>query len=252
MADITVLGWQDKYYSKYHPSLFVTFRAKVPHSLFNENNTAHFKDMKEMEKYVVRAKLISDDFNQSINWENSLNGDNEDSKVPLLSSILQSGLAESYTDTNFLIGRTSINVLETLQVFKGLEPQEINLTVEFVAFDNALREVEAPLLTLLKMSLPALNAGTKIKALNEIMKMIKNKQKVSEKDLDSFLGEIPYDIILEYNNKRFSANNAFVISNISSSRDKIQIDKNGNTIRREVSISLKSKKSIVRQDIIIQ
>ena len=245
-----ILGWQDEQVSQYNPAYFVTIRAKLPSSPLNPQLKAHFKN-NDLLNIAVRAKLLSDDFNQGIQWENSLEGNDIDKQVPILSSLLQSGLAESFTNTEKLIGKTTISILETLQVFKGIEPQELNLNLEFIAFKNSYLEVEAPLIALLKMSMPQLTKGVGTTILQEIAKIVKQGGSISSED-SKYLGEIPYEIILEYNNKRFSTNNSFVISNISSNRDKIQVDKRGNTIRREVSLSLKSKKSIQRDDLDIK
>jgi hypothetical protein len=249
MAKLQILGWQDKYYKDYNPAYFVNIRAKIPTSPFNNKLKANFKDTSILNT-MVRGKLISDDFQQGAMWENTLEGSDADKQVPILSSLLQSGLLENYTNTNTFIGKTSVNVLETLQIFRGVEPQELSLSLEFVAFDNAYLEVEAPLLALLKMCLPQLTNGFTASAIDEITKLIKSGGDTSS--LNKYLGETPFEIVLDYNNKRFSADNSFVITNISSNRDKIQVDKHGNTIRREVSLSLKSKKIIQRNDIQIK
>jgi hypothetical protein len=246
MARLQILGWQDKYYKDYNPAYFVSIRAKLPTSPFNKEIKAKFKDTGIL-NVMVRGKLVSDNFQQGVMWENTLEGSDADKRVPVLSSLLQSGLLENYTNTNAFIGKTSVNVLETLQIFRGVEPQELSLTLEFVAFDNAYLEVEAPLLALLKMCLPQLTNGFTKSAIDEITKLIKNGGDIN--GLNQYLGETPFEIVLDYNNKRFSSDNSFVITNISSDRDKIQVDKYGNTIRREVSLSLKSKKLIQREDI---
>jgi len=245
-----ILGWQEKQTKQYHKGLFVTIIPKVPRSPIDSNINASYQIDDSLKDVSIRGLLVSDDLNVSIDWESPFEGSNEGSSMGSLSSLVQSGIAQSFISNSSLLGRTTSNIIESVQVFKGVAPQELNLTLNFTAFSDPLIEVEYPIIALLKIMSPQLTLGGSTEVLKKVIDAISNNKDISLDD--SVFGFIPYDVVLDYNNKRFSSDMRFVITNLSSNRDKIQIDKNGNAIKREVTLTLKSKKSMNRDDLILK
>jgi hypothetical protein len=233
---LNTLGWTDT--RGLNRGFFVTLYPVIP----LDSSVTMPPDM--MTTQVV-AKLLSDDDTVNVNWESSLEGTSAEKKFSeQLVANAQSGILEQYTKTGYLKGRTLLNRRESLQIFKGVEAQEKNLLLEFIAYKNAYLEVEAPFQFLKKMASPQLSDGIT----DAIAKNLgQDVDKIAKATKDA-IGVIPFEVALLVGGKRISPNN-YVIASVSSDRDSIQIDRNGNQIYRQVNVVLKSKQALMRDDI---
>ena len=234
MAD-KIYGWQDYY--DYNPNFFVILRP-TPVS----NNIPLPSDMKDI---VIIAKIDSDDESISANWESPLEGQNPESGFSVTATLAQQGVFNDLFKTDYGVGQTLVTSLETLQRFNGIEPQTLNLSLDFVAIKDAYKEVEAPFLFLKKMLSPQLTKGI----IYENIKSLIDSKDI--KGLTDALGSTPFDVSVTFGNNKYMGTR-FIIENVTSSRDSIQLDSTGNPINRKVSITLKSKKAIMRNEIIIK
>jgi len=237
-TSLKVLGWRDT--RGLHPALFVELHA-VP----AEGSAVSLPS--DLAGVSVRGRLISDDDNINVNWESPLEGSSIEGKFSELTARAKSGLVEKYTGLSAMAGRTLTNKIETIQIMKGIENQELSLMLEFVAYRDASLEVEAPRNALKKMASPQLTDGvidSLIQQGTSFVDEIKNGSK--EKDVKYF-GETAFDIILTIGGRRLKRR--YVISSISSDRDTIRVDRNGNDVYRQVNLTLKSKQAIMRDEI---
>jgi hypothetical protein len=240
-----IYGWQD--ISKYNQGYFATI---YPVPIMNPitKKMADFGLPEDLKDVKVVGRIVSDNIETNTSWESPLEGSNSESGFSFTTALAQSGLLESFTDTNKLIGRTLVNKTEAIQVFKGLEPQTLNLTLEFVAQRDSFIEVELALRTLMKMSLPQLTNGISSVALETLKNTIKGND--INTSINDFAGYIPFDIIVVKGNKRYNANR-YILTNVSSDRDELKLDRNGNDIHRQVNVTLKSKQALMRDEIIL-
>lgn len=117
---------------------------------------------------VVQA-VFTDDVNleASLNWQSPFEGAGAESKAPALMSMLQSGAFQPLIDSiggktkevlqdtvSEARGRTGITKLNSTQVFSGMPPIKIQGNLLLRAWENSVKEVENPLDTLMKWSLP--------------------------------------------------------------------------------------------------
>lgn len=234
MAD-KIYGWQDFY--EFNPNFFVILRP-----IAVSNDIPLPPDMKDI---VVVAKMDSDDESISANWESPLEGQNPESGFSITVTLAQQGVFQDIFKTDYGVGQTLVTSLETLQRFNGIEPQTLNLSLDFVAIKDAYKEVEAPFLFLKKMLSPQLTKGI---IYENIKSLIDNRK---AKELSKVVGTTPFDVSITFGNNKYMGTR-FIIENVTSSRDSIQLDSTGNPINRKVSITLKSKKAIMRDEIIIK
>ncbi|WP_171304462.1 hypothetical protein [Acinetobacter proteolyticus] len=117
---------------------------------------------------VVQAVFSDEiDLEASLNWQSPFEGAGAESKAPALMSMLQSGAFQPLIDSiggktkeilqdtvNEARGRTGITKLNSTQVFSGMPPIKINGSLLLRAWENPVREVENPLDTLMRWSLP--------------------------------------------------------------------------------------------------
>lgn len=236
----SVLGWQQAHMGELNPNLFVTFQDK---------KTGTF----------VRARIISYSVSNQAEWANKFEGSDADSKVPTISAILQSGIYSDKSDKlSHLAGKTLITKAQSVQVWTGLQPQEVSFELEFRAFTNASQEVEQPIQALIKMMSPQLNNNMLSNAsallagsfLDEILTTTDKANKIagsiSEKDA-KLLGEVPSDISVSFLSKRF--NSTYRIESMEESIDEIKIDRQGNRVYQIVSLTLGSTAGIMKSDV---
>lgn len=117
---------------------------------------------------VVQAVFTDDvSLEASLNWQSPFEGAGAESKAPALMSMLQSGAFQPLIDSiggktkevlqdtvNEARGRTGITKLNSTQVFSGMPPIKIQGNLLLRAWENPVKEVENPLDTLMKWSLP--------------------------------------------------------------------------------------------------
>ncbi len=236
LTRLNTLGWRD--YRGLNRNFFVTLYPILP----QDSSVTMPPDMLITQ---VVGRLVSDDDTVNVNWESSLEGTSAEKKFSdQLVANAQSGIIEEYTKTDYLKGRTLLNRRESLQIFKGVEAQEKNLLLEFVAYRNAYLEVEAPFQFLKKMASPQLSDGLT----DAVAKNLGKDMKTISKEVKDAIGVVPFEVALLIGGKRISPNN-YVIASVSSDRDTIQIDSRGNQIYRQVNVVLKSKQALMRDDV---
>jgi len=117
---------------------------------------------------VVQAVFSGDvTLDAGLNWQSPFEGAGAESKAPALMSMLQSGAFQPLIDSlggkakdalqdtvNKARGRTGITKLNSTQVFSGMPPIKIQGNLLFRAWENPISEVENPLDTLMRWSLP--------------------------------------------------------------------------------------------------
>lgn len=230
-----IYGWQDNY--NYNNNFFLT--------LYPVSSSKKIPMPPDMKNVQVVGRILSDDESISVNWGSTLEGANAESGFSAVTTLIQSGALNDLIGQDIATGKTTVSVLETLQKFNGIEPQTLNITLEFQAVKNAYLEVEAPFLFLKKMASPQLTKGI---IYNALEKAIHGGDTMT---VANTLGDAPFLVNIVYGNNRFLSRK-FILENVNSSRDQIKIDKNGNCIRREVSITLKSSYAIMRDEIKIK
>ena len=240
MAEIKNYGWDiDKV--KFNSNLFVTIK---PYG-YNETLPDDLKDIQ------VTGKLLSDDESLSVSWESALEGNSVDNNLSISSALMQTGSFQRLFGVGGkYIGKTFISEYESLQVFRGVEPLTLNMTLEFVAFEDAYLEVELPIQMLYKMMSPQLKAGLTEQTATIVKELFSKGADALDTNIVDKLGEAPNLITLEYLGKRFSGK--YVLESLSTSRDELKLTADGSSIKREVSLSFKSYKAINRKDVIVK
>lgn len=123
---------------------------------------------------VVVAPATDMNFEATLNWQSPFENSGAETKAPALMALIQSGqlsavvtalqgrlpegVSASLDDTkaslNSLEGRTGISKLNSRQVFSGMPPVKIPVTLHFRAVSNPRLEVSAPYQQLLAWALP--------------------------------------------------------------------------------------------------
>lgn len=117
---------------------------------------------------IIQAPFSEDvTIEASLNWQSPFEGAGAESKAPALMSMLQSGAFQPLIDSiggktkevlqntvDEARGRTGITKLNSTQVFSGMPPMKIQGNLILRAWENPVKEVENPLDTLMKWSLP--------------------------------------------------------------------------------------------------
>lgn len=125
---------------------------------------------------VVRGPLVDSNLEAVLNWQSPFEQAGPESKAPALFAMLQSGALQPIVDSlnpfkqksasdpqkqqqtgAFLKqfeGRTGITKLNSTQVFNGMPPVKITVTVLFRAWRDAASEVETPFNKMMEWALP--------------------------------------------------------------------------------------------------
>ena len=217
---------------------------------FNENLFIVLQD-KESDT-SVRGRIISYSISNQADWVNRFEGLDADSKMPILSALLQGG---SYSDDidvlKALTAKTLITQAQSIQIWTGFQPQSISLEIEFRAYTDPLVEVERPIQELLKMMSPKLKVTSLAvagKAMSTVGELLKSKSSAGavEKAVEAF-GDTPSDIAITFFRKRFNA--TYRIESMEESVDEVKIDAFGNRIYQIVSLTLGSTMGIMKSDV---
>ena len=176
---------------------------------------------------AVAAPLTDGNLDMSFNWQSAFENSGTDSKLPAISQLLQSGqasimlnlmskffkdddpnsniskfnnaVAETAKQAAELTGRTGITKLNSRQVFSGMPPIKIPITMYFRAWSNPLEEVETPVNQLFEWALPQNLADNSILA-DALQMLLDGKVP----DLNTlFPSEIPRFVALEYGGRTF-------------------------------------------------
>ena len=176
---------------------------------------------------AVAAPLTDGNLDMSFNWQSPFENSGTDSKLPAISQLLQSGqasimlnlmskffkdddpnskiskfnnaVAETAKKAEELTGRTGITKLNSRQVFSGMPPIKIPITMYFRAWANAQDEVERPINQLFEWALPQNLADNSILA--DALQMLLDGKVPDLKAL--FPSEIPRFVALEYGGRTF-------------------------------------------------
>lgn len=134
---------------------------------------------------VVAAPLTDGNLDISLNWQSAFENSGTDSKLPAISQLLQSGQASTMLNllssfipndkqgiigdalnearktaddlakqASKLTGSTGITKLNSRQVFSGMPPIKIPITLYFRAWKDPMKEVEMPINELISWALP--------------------------------------------------------------------------------------------------
>ncbi len=194
---------------------------------------------------VVRGRIVSYSISSSNTFESALEGYSADGKFATTSALMQTGIIESIIGSSNpqLKGKTLVSLESSIQVWRGAEPLQVSLSLEFVAFQgkgSAYSQVDYPIQILHKMVSPFLNNSTALQALKIDSKTF--SEGVSNAVLSS-MGRVPFDIILDFMSQRFKS--LYVLESVNEDTDNLQLDSNGNRVRQTVSLSFKSKRAIL-------
>jgi len=126
---------------------------------------------------IVKAPLTEANFEATFNWQSPFENTGAESGLPTVTAMLQSGAIQPYIDglsDDGIIGtfknklneyagsvksKTGITKLNSTQVFTGMPPIKIPVTLIFRAWRNSVEEVENPVDQLMKWALPKTLAG---------------------------------------------------------------------------------------------
>ena len=206
---------------------------------------------------MVIGRIISYSISNENNWENTFEGMDEDSKNPFMAGIIQSGdLANTmgWEALQKLQGKTLVTEAQSVQIWRGIQPQSISLELEFKAFSSAYSEVELPIQYLTRMQAPRLSTS-KVEALaktKDDVIALKNAKNEAERStilgkLKGVLGDVPSFVTVDFLGKRFEVD--YVIESVSEDVDAVRVDADGNRIRQVVNLTLGSKSGVVKDKI---
>jgi len=135
-----------------------------------------FRWVRDQSEPEVHALVSDGTVEHSINWQSPFEGQNLDQQASTLSGLLQSGAfvelvatfnrflqdqrvsnsvtTDAQRKLEDLFGKSNVTKLNSTQIFNGLPPMQIPVTVHFRAISNPEIEVEAPARQLIRWSLP--------------------------------------------------------------------------------------------------
>ena len=173
--------------------------------------------------YVIFAPITEANFDMTLNWQNPFENSGPESKLPSLMAMIQTGQvatvvnaiqANGIFDKDGVIvkklssaaesvkgaakeleGRTGITKLNSRQVFSGMPPIKLSMTLHFRAFADPETEVEKPYKKLLEWALPQELAKD-----GAIAEGLKNKSFLSA----MFPSKDPQMIAFYYANQRYA------------------------------------------------
>jgi len=213
---------------------------------------ATITDTESMDMVTGRIKSYS--VSNENTWENVFEGMDADSMNPYLSGVIQSGdLSKTvgWESLQALQGKTLVTEAQSLQIWRGIQPQSISLELEFKAFHDAYKEVELPIQYLTKMQAPSLSQNkvamleeAKDKALEKLGLKTKEEAEALLGKRDGILGDVPSFVTVDFLGKRFSVD--YVIESISEDIDIVRVDANGNRVKQVVNITLGSRSGVVK------
>ena len=224
-----VYGWQDEDVQGLDSNLFVLFSSP------NDN-----------EDVFVRGLILNKNKSQNNNYANKFEGTDADSKSPTIAGILQSGVwSNEINGLKELEGKTLITKAQTVQIFTGIEPISLDLEIEFIAQRDTFLEVENAIKQLEHWASPRLKNNSFETLKQTYDKIIKGTLVADYKEI---LGDIPNEVNVSFMQKRY--NTTFIIESISESEEKIMLHKSGGRIRQKISLSLKSRTGITKNDLL--
>ncbi|CAG9163856.1 hypothetical protein [Cupriavidus pinatubonensis] len=120
--------------------------------------------------YEVHCPITDGNSEMTLNWQSPFENTGPDSKAPALSGMLQSGSlnanlqamvgagggeqSDVLAELQRAAGRTGITKLNSTQIFSGMPPVKLSMTLHFRALINPVAEVQAPIAQLKEWALP--------------------------------------------------------------------------------------------------
>ncbi|OAI25078.1 MULTISPECIES: hypothetical protein [Methylomonas] len=208
---------------------------------------------------VVKA-AVTDDANLEItlNWQSPFEQAGPETKAPTLFALMQNGLATEFLDSLGLDksqdsnskalkilqqfeGRTGITKLNSVQVFNGMPPAKIPMTLLFRAWRDPVSEVENPVDQLMEWALP-IELAKDSTLLTRAAEAVKNR----EKDwIEAVLpSKSPTLLAFNYKGRTFAP---MVIESISQPLT-APIDSSGRFVEMSIQITLATLTAIDRKD----
>ncbi len=207
--------------------------AKIYPVQQKENSEEYFYSDKDL---MVAAPLTDGNIDITLNWQSAFENYGTDAKYSTVSQMLQSGQAEVMLnlfsqflpkdkagvigdalreasekakslakDVSQLTGQTGITKLNSLQVFSGLPPIKIPITMYFRAWADPKKEVENPINQLFSWALPQ-------KLADSVGENAVKKAQKQDFNLELlFPSDIPRFVALEYGGRTY---NPLVIESI--------------------------------------
>jgi hypothetical protein len=230
-----VLGYQYNQTQKYHPSMFVTI---------SEINSSKYEGVSDV---VIRGREISSSESNTTNFASKFEDTNLDNQLSSTSALLQAGeYADKWNALEKFKGRTLITKTSTTQVWAGVAPQTISLSLEFKAFTDPQLEVERPIKELMKIFSPKL-IENQIENTEEVIKQLWAAKGDSELEKTA-LGYAPNPVNVSIMQKYY--NNIYFIESLNISRDRVMIDRNGDRIYQVVELSLGSRQAVTKESLL--
>lgn len=199
----------------------------------------------------VVAPLTQGSLELAVNWQSPFEGSGIESSFPGLAQMAQAGMFQGIIkavgekwgkDTSGaenaakqMVGRTGVTKLNSTQVFSGLQPAKLQISVLFKAFSDPKTEVEDPIKMLQMWALPQKLAS------DGVLASAIGDWQGAQSLMPSL---VPKIIGIEYKNRVFQP---FVIESISDPLD-APTDEFGNRISAEVQLSICSLTAYDRDD----
>jgi hypothetical protein len=191
--------------------------------------------------------LVTSSESNTTNFASKFEDTNIDNQLSSTSSLLQAGeYADKWKALEKFKGRTLITKASTTQVWAGVAPQSISLSLEFKAFTDPQLEVEKPIKELMKIYSPELVKNQLENTENIIKELWKSgtKAEISK----TALGYTPNPISISIMEKYYSL--VYFIESINLSQDRVMIDRNGDRIYQVVELSLGSRQGLTKEELL--
>ena len=162
------------------PVLSSKWDGLSPHLLAHffevDNDNGAWKRTSKTDPATVVAPLTEASMEASLNWQSPFEQSGPESKAPALMAMLQSGALQPIVNQVFgsskdatdasaaqqksgdflkqFEGRTGITLLNSTQVFNGMQPVKFQVVAVFRAWSDPVKEVEEPVAKLMEWALP--------------------------------------------------------------------------------------------------
>jgi hypothetical protein len=181
--EITFLSSHWKGLSKHLIAVFYPLKRLPDGSGWEQSSGT--RELNAKDKYIVddgfevRAPISDGNQEMTLNWNSPFEGTGAEAKAPALTAMLQSGTlngtltaaaqwigrqfgagdVDAAAATGLLgraTGRTGITKLNSTQIFSGMPPIKLTMTLHFRALEDPVKEVRKPIMQLKQWALPQL------------------------------------------------------------------------------------------------
>ena len=200
---------------------------------------------------IISTPVEQANMELAINWQSPFESSSVEAGFPALAQMAQAGMfqgiikavgektgldtAGAENTAKQMIGRSGVTKLNSTQVFSGMQPVKLQMTVIFKAFKDPYTEVELPIKTLQMWATPKKLAqdGVAVTALKDWQGM------------QSLMpSEVPQIIGVEYKNRSFLP---FVIESITDPLDSPS-NENGDRISAVIQMTICSLTALDQHD----